>query len=49
MRKLCEHLTSDFSAIERMVFFSSVFMICDWAFFIATFVLYRKGMKQPNL
>ncbi len=42
---LKEHLTSDFSAIEQMVFFSSVFMICDWAFFIATFVLYRKEMK----
>lgn len=46
---LKEHLTSDFSAIEQMVFFSSVFMICDWAFFIATFVLYRKEMKQPTL
>ena len=32
-----------------MVFFSSVFMICDWAFFIATFVLYRKEMKQQAL
>jgi len=46
---LKEHLTSDLSAIEQMVFFSSVFMICDWAFFIATFVLYRKEMKQPTL
>ena len=46
---LKEHLTSDLSAIEQMVFFSSVFMICDWAFFIATFVLYRKEMKQPAL
>lgn len=46
---LKEHLTSDFSAIEQMVFFYSVFMICDWAFFIATFVLYRKEMKQPTL
>ena len=46
---LKEHLTSDFSAIEQMVFFSFVFMICDWAFFIATFVLYRKEMKQPTL
>ena len=46
---LKEHLTSDLSAIEQMVFFSSVFLICDWAFFIATFVLYRKEMKQPTL
>lgn len=46
---LKEHLTSDFSAIEQMVFFYSVFMICDWAFFIATFVLYRKEMKQQAL
>lgn len=46
---LKEHLTSDLSAIEQMVFFSSVFMICDWAFFIATFVLYRKEMKQSTL
>lgn len=45
---LKEHLASDLSAIEQMVFFSSVFMICDWAFFIATFVLYRKEMKQPT-
>lgn len=46
---LKEHLASDLSAIERMVFFSSVFMICDWAFFIATFVLYRKEIKQQAL
>jgi len=46
---LKEHLASDLSAIEQMVFFSPVFMICDWAFFIATFVLYRKEMKQPTL
>jgi len=46
---LKEHLASDLSAIGQMVFFSSVFMICDWAFFIATFVLYRKEMKQPNM
>ena len=46
---LKEHLASDLFAIERMVFFSSVFMICDWAFFIATFVLYRKEIKQQAL
>jgi len=46
---LKEHLASDFSAIENMVFFSPVFLICDWALPIAAFILYRKEMKEPTL
>lgn len=46
---LQEHFDPNLSVYEHMSFFAPVFMICDWAFFIATFVLYRKEMKRPNM
>jgi hypothetical protein len=45
---LQEHFDPNLSVYEHMSFFAPVFMICDWAFFIATFVLYRKELKRQN-
>ena len=46
---LQEHFDPNLSVYEHMSFFAPAFMICDWAFFIATFILYRKEMKQSNM
>lgn len=46
---LQEHFDPNLAAYGQMFFFAPVFKICDWAFFLAVFVLYRKEIKQPAM